>query len=546
MIRAIAEEIVGGLIFLGQLPSFLASPISFDRARATLSERLNRRSERFLDLMRGALYASPQHPYLRLIREAGCEMGDIEKMVKRDGLENTLLVLSKNGIYLTAEEFKGRRPIVRGNLRLSVHPNLFLNAAFSSRLLASTSGGSGPRTRVPITLNYVRSRSVDAILNLKICRGISWQHGVWAVPGSSALVYILELAGCGLRPMRWFSQVDPASRGLHPRYLWSSRAIRWASLAAGLPLPKLSHVSLDDPGPILNWMRQALRIGAVPHLFTYTSSAVRLSQSAGQKGISLGGAQITVTGEPVTRTRLAAIEDSGARVYTRYGTAESGTIGYGCLARDHPDEVHFLSDRLALIAREKGTAGEGFSEKPLLVTTLDPGGPFFLLNVSLGDQGAIAQRNCGCPLEKLGWKTHVHSISSFEKLTSQGMTFLRRDVSRVVDEVLPQLFGGGPSRYQLMESEDREGRPCLLLLVHPCVGCVDSNAIVAALIEALSVGNGVENVMGRLWRDARFIRVERRPPIPTASGKILPLLALSKEALNNSHASSSKHAPTQP
>lgn len=520
-----AGEIWESLGFMVGLPFFLRRPFPAEQALSILRRRLDSRAAVFLDRMAGIFAGHPIHPYRRLLRAACCEAGDLKRLVDQEGVEGALTALYKNGVYLSVEEFKGRTPVVRGSFQMTVQPDMLRNNTRTRRFTVETSGSGGPRTPVPINLSYIRNRSVDAFLNLRARRGLSWAHGLWAVPGSSALVYLLEQAAFGKRPVRWFSQVHPGSSRLHPRYRWSTRAIRWASLPAGFPLPKLTHVPLDNPRPIIEWMRERISRGETPHLFTYTSSGIRLSLAAQQAGISLSGARLTVTGEPVTRLRLDSIQKCGARVLTRYGTAESGTIGYGCLCPSYPDEVHVLADRLALIQGKTSLYGE---EKTggLFVTTLDPDAPFLLLNVSLGDRATVAEGNCECPLDRLGWRTRIHSITSSEKLTSEGMMFLRSDVSRVVDEILPERFGGSPTQYQLLEEEDDLGRPRLRLLIHPHVGPVDSRAAAAALLEALGPGNGVDRLMGLLWRDARLIRVERRAPVPTASGKILPLLTI--------------------
>ena len=47
-----------------------------------------------------------------------------------------------------------------------------------------------------------------------------------------------------------------------------------------------------------------------------------------------------------------------------------------------------------------------------------------MLNVSLGDQAVMVQHACGCPLQTLGWDTHLYTIRSYEKLTGGGMTSL--------------------------------------------------------------------------------------------------------------------------
>jgi hypothetical protein len=93
-------------------------------------------------------------------------------------------------------------------------------------------------------------------------------------------------------------------------------------------------------------------------------------------------------------------------------------------------------------------------------------------------------------------------------------------VRRVLDETLPARFGGSAVDYQLREDEGEGGVARLRLLVHPRVGPLDPAAVADAFLEALGRGSGAERVMELAWRDARVLRVERRPPESTASGKI--------------------------
>lgn len=48
-----------------------------------------------------------------LLTWAGVEWGDVEAMVTKDGVESTLDSLCRAGVYVTIEEFKGKRPIRR-------------------------------------------------------------------------------------------------------------------------------------------------------------------------------------------------------------------------------------------------------------------------------------------------------------------------------------------------------------------------------------------------------------------------------------------------
>jgi hypothetical protein len=112
---SLLEDGAIGLRLLWRLPMALRRPISLEQARAILRRRLERREADFLALVCQAIYANPGSPYRQLLSLAGCEYGDLERLVGRDGLERALQVLYRGGVYLTVDELKGRRPIVRGS-----------------------------------------------------------------------------------------------------------------------------------------------------------------------------------------------------------------------------------------------------------------------------------------------------------------------------------------------------------------------------------------------------------------------------------------------
>lgn len=299
--------------------------------------------------------------------------------------------------------------------------------------------------------------------------------------------------------------------------------MRWGSSFAGVPLPRPLYVPLDDPLPIAHWMGEVLQAGGTPHLFTFASSAVRLCQAAFGAGIDLRRAQFTLAGEPTTPARLAAVRRTGAQGVPRYGSIECGPIAYACLAPEAADDMHLLHDLHALIQPDSDAEGAGLPRRAFLVSSLRPTVPFIMLNVSMGDMGVILGRACGCHMERLGWTTHLHAIHSYEKLTAAGMTFMDTDIIRVLEEVLPARFGGAPTDYQLVEEESQDGQPRLRLIVHPALGPLNATEVANALLTAIGAGSGVERVMSLVWRDADLLRVERRVPYTTASGKILHL-----------------------
>jgi hypothetical protein len=372
-------------------------------------------------------------------------------------------------------------------------------------------------------LASLRDGNVDLGLCLDARRAGTWVFAQWAVPGGSAMKSLLRACGYGARPVRWFSQLDPASRDLHARYRYSATLLSWGGRLAGVPLPCPEYAPLDDPRPIVRWMTEVRGAGRVPHLNTFPSSAVRLCQAAMETDTDIRGAQFATGGEPMTAARLGTIRRAGATAVPRYSTMEAGPIAYGCLAPATPDDQHLFHDLNAVI--QAGPDGERLHlpADALLVTSLRPTVSIVLLNVSLGDQATVVPRDCGCPLSRLGWGTHLQHIRSHEKLTAGGMTFLDADIVRVLEQVLPDRFGGAPIDYQLVEDEAEDGRPRLRLLIHPSVGALDPVEVAEAFLTAIGPGAGTERIMGKFWKDAGFVRVERVPPQVMASGKILHL-----------------------
>jgi len=517
------EDVAVGARFFSRLPSFLRHRISPEQARATLRQRLERREADFLAIAKLGIYQRAQSPYLPLLQLAGCEYADLERLVSQDGVEGALLTLFRHGVYLTVDEYKGRRPVVRGSTTMAVNHGQLRNPWSAFHVPVRSSGSRSTGTPVLLDLAFVRDCAVDTCLFLEARGGTGWLKATWEVPGGTAMFRLLTLSGSGAPPVRWFSQLDPATPGLHPRYRWSARVMRWGSVLAGVPLPSPLHVPLDDPLPIVTWMRKALQAGRTPHLLTFASSAVHLCQAAFEAGIDLRGAYLTMSGEPITEARLATVRRTGAEAAPAYGSIECGYIGYGCLAPEAPDDLHLLHDLHAMIQPGQDGESHGLPPLALFISSLRPTVPFILLNVSMGDQATISRRQCGCPLERLGWTTHLHTIRSYEKLTSGGMAFLDTDVIRVLEEILPARFGGAPTHYQLVEDDAEDGRPFLRLLVHPAVGPLDNQTVADTFLRAIGHGSGAERLTELLWRDGGLLRVERLAPRTTASGKVLHL-----------------------
>lgn len=501
------------------LPAYLNDPVASEARQDIVRGRLERRADTFLSLLRRAVYELEASPYRKLLAHAGCDYDDLCDLVQSEGVEGALEVLLQRGVYLTLDEFKGRVPIERGSLRLRVTRDQFRNPLSGTHLLAFTSGTRGIPTSIGLDLEAVRERSVNLWLALQAWEADECRMAIWTVRGLAPLLWF---SGNGRPVERWFRHGGSSSSGLGSRFLWGARVVSWTSRLAGTPLPKPEPVEVDSPAPIVSWLRDALEHGETPHLWSAPSSAVRLCRQAEEQGVDIAGASFTLTGEPITETRLAVIERVGGRAAPDYGAAESGgSIGYGCRAPNAADDVHLFSDLNALI--QAGSAP--FPPGAVLVTTLRPTAPFIMLNVSLGDRATMESRACGCPMEQYGWRTHLRDIRSYEKLTAGGVSFEDTSIIEILERDLPRRFGGGPTDYQLVETTGQDDRPVLQLLVHPAVGFVDEVAVAEAFLDALGSETKTHLEMTRHLRTSGMLRVVREAPTSDGTGKIQHLVA---------------------
>src|SRR3989304_4464058 len=117
--------------FAWGLRSFLRHPLTLEEVKAIVQKRMAEREENFLWLVRKGIFGYPKSPYLPLLKLAQCEMGDIENMVRSQGLEGALAVLREAGVYVPFEEFKGRKPLIRNGRGINVKDHDFDNPYLS-------------------------------------------------------------------------------------------------------------------------------------------------------------------------------------------------------------------------------------------------------------------------------------------------------------------------------------------------------------------------------------------------------------------------------
>jgi hypothetical protein len=511
-------DIRTGWRLLRDLPRFLRHPLTIDQAKGVLAARLAERERRLVAVLRTA-YNRPGDPYGVLLRHAGCDYDDVIALVHREGVDESLLTLAEAGVWLSCPEFKGRVPVRRGSLELHLRPTDLVSPGAVVHGLSQSSGSRGPPTAVPIDLQFIADHAVNTWLGLHAHDGLHWAHAHWGIPGGTGITNPLEFAKGGAPPQRSFTSVAPAA-GFPVRYHLADWTLRFGGFLARVSLPGATPAPLDDPMPLVRWLRTTLDNGVIPHVWTFASSAVLACQAAQEAGIDITGARFTMGGEPTTAARRAAVAATGAVPMPRYGATETDILAFACRMPAGADDMHFLHDRHGLVTTRDGSA-TGLPNGSLLFTSLLRSAPVRLLNVSLGDTAEVDHDACGCPMAALGWPVRVRNVRSFEKLTVCGIACLDVDVGRILDEVLPRRFGGKPTDYQLIEEAKPNGRAGIKLRADPALGPLDESVVTRVFLDELGAGKGGEHLMALMLELGDAFRVERIPPCHTASGKIL-------------------------
>jgi hypothetical protein len=288
-------------------------------------------------------------------------------------------------------------------------------------------------------------------------------------------------------------------------------------------------VPVGEAEHVARWLAAKKAEGRPAYLSTAASSGVRACLAALDRGLDIEGTFFRLGGEPFTAAKAGVIERAGCRAVGNYTLTEAGRVGIACAAPVALDDYHVATDKLAVIRRDRPVGRDGSSVGAFLLTTLVPSCPKLMINVDTGDYGTLVERDCGCPLGALGLRVHAVSVRSYDKLTSEGMTFTGLDLGEVVDEVLPRRFGGNPTDYQLVE-EEVGGLPKVSVVASPRVGPLDEAAVAAAVLQSLRDGERVHAMMADVWRTAETLRVVRREPHETAAGKVLPLHVVEESA----------------
>lgn len=502
-----------------RLPGFLRETLKLEQARERVRLQLGRREETFLDLLRRGVYGNDRSPYRMLLENAGAELGDVGKLVAERGLEATLELLRDAGVYATLDEFKGRRPIERGGRTLAVEHGDFDNPLLARHYWARTGGSRGVRRRVPLELDLLEHDAAHDALFLTAFDLWDRPFALWRVkpPSTSGINNSLRQAKLGRAVDKWFNPYR-ATHGLEAvKYSLFTEYTIAAGRVSGARLSRPEHCPPRQAAKVARWLAECRREGAPALIDAQAGLGVRACLAAAAEGVDISGTFFRLGGEPFTEAKAAVVAASGSAAVSHYSAVETGRVGVACPNREALDDLHFLSEKLAVLQREKLVGSAGARVGALLYTTLLPCTPKVMINVESDDYGVLEQRSCGCPWDDIGLSLHLHGVRSYEKLTSEGNHFLGSDLYALIDEVLPARFGGSPTDYQLAE-EELGGLPKVSVVVRAAIGDVEEREVTSTVIDFLR-SRPANRLMAEFWDQSDTLQVVRREPHVTAAGK---------------------------
>jgi len=491
----------------------LRSPLDPDPG-ATIARAMRNRNPNFLTLVR-PVFADSAHPYAQLFKIAGCAYADLESEVNRNGLETTLRALSNEGVYLTHDEFRGRKEIVRAGRHIPASIASWDNPAVRGEFETVSSGTSG---------RPVSTMSSQALLAHAECGTRLFLHELGVGQGSSVSVAPI-LPGFGLFSGllasrliggfdRWYALSAASAANLHYRIVTRALVANLRLFGAKIPYP--TYLDHNDFRPVAEYLAMRRAAGVNIGVSGFVSSISRVAAAALDHNLDISGCLGVVAGEALTDAKRTVIEAAGIRVYPTYGATDFGSIGMPCREMDTGNCVHVLQQNCALISKRR----EGIGDRPvesLYLTGILPFASRILVNAEIGDTGVIEPATCDCSFSRLGLNLQVRDIAAISKVTAQGMTIAADELVQVLEEALPARFGGRPGDYQLLEVE-AEAQTEMVLRIRPGVTEHPAQEILNHFLgETRRLYGGSMSVLS--WLHSDGIRAEVAPPVLAGTGK---------------------------
>lgn len=504
------------------IDAFIRSPVAADPL-GEIRRRVADRESLWLDLVRRAVFDVPAHPYHEMFRLAGCEFGDLENAVRRDGLEPALERLHSEGVRLSNDEFKGRKPIIRNGKTIPATTADFRNPLSGAKIYSSSGGSGGTPTRTPQSPRFHAYLDGYRRLNAQEFAppGTARIHLKPLLPGTAGLPAAIGAARIGSAWDHWFSFGGPARDSAHYRGL--TNAMVALARLRGYKVPFPEHLPPNDFRPAARAIARRRGAGTPVYVGAFASAGARVALAAVEQGLDIRGTVFALSSEAVTAAKRQAVRDSGCRVVNRYWISEIGPIGFGCLNLEGRG-VHLMRDAVAVFTRRRPAPFSDAEVNALQFTTLLPFCHHVLINAEMDDAATLQPCECDCRFARMGSTHALFDISSFGKLTGSGMSLAGTDMVHILETVLPARFGGGPGDYQLVQREEAEQTELVLRMAPHLPDARPDDVKDFVLRQIRGLFGGAE--ASRVWKHAEALQVVREAPVMTARGKILPLQLL--------------------
>src|SRR5689334_1488084 len=191
----------GDLMALSRvLPNYFRRTVAPSEAAETMRRSVAQRDENFLELARTQVYNRPDSPYLRLLKLAGCAFVDLETEVRRHGLEATLERLAEAGVYVTSDEFKGKKDIVRGACSFRVSPAAFNALKPGAGFVIHSSGTTNAPVRSFIPIDWIGHEALTTSAAFAAHDLFRSAHAVYdsILPGAGGFFALLMYSRAGV------------------------------------------------------------------------------------------------------------------------------------------------------------------------------------------------------------------------------------------------------------------------------------------------------------------------------------------------------------
>ncbi len=492
----------------------LRSPLEPD-PEGFIRKQMEARPENFLAHAKTVM-SMPEHPYAQMFRLAGCSYADLESSVRGDGVEATLRKLLEEGVFLTHDEFRGKKEIVRSGRHIPALASMWNNPASKGGYVQSSSGTSG---RSVTTFHSVAAARQGESMGTLFLREFKFSGGARVsvapiLPGFG----LLSAIGTGRLAVgydRWFATGGASWKNLHYRII--TRLLVAEIRLLGLQVPYPTYLKQNDFLPAAQYISMRVAGGDQAGMHGFVSAIARVAEAALSNGLDLTGCLALTAGEALTDAKRQLIQSSGIRVYSSYGTTDFGGIGMPCSQMTTGNCTHVMKHAIALVSRTEESAWADTQVNSLYATSLLPIASRIFINAEIGDTGVIEKATCDCSFSKLGFDLQVRDIAAISKVTAQGVTIEVTELVPLLEEALPAQFGGHAGDYQLCEIE-AGSQTEIVLRIRPGVSTTPPHDILKFFLDEVKrVYGGSLSVVS--WLHAEGVRAEVSPPVLTATGK---------------------------